>query len=353
MYSFEQLAGQERNIRFLRGAIRQARWIHAYLFLGPEGTGKKTLALAFAKALNCLDQQAFQAGQACGMCRSCQKIEHGNHPDVHLFQPQGTALRIDQAREIRRLAELKPYEGRYKVFILDQAERLTAEAANSLLKLLEEPPDRCAFILLASDLGAMLPTVVSRCVTVRTQPVPTAQMEAILQERARADGRELDPGDVRVACALAEGSVGKARDLAEGRLAGLRQAALQFVLNVGRWSAADCLDFSAHWEDKREEAGLLIQLLQGIYHDLLWIKLASGLAQGYLLHPDQAPALAEAARTLSLDAILQSLQLCRWVERQLDRNLSVRLALDVLLLDLRECFAGRDVPLVATEYEGG
>ena len=150
--------------------LRKNRIAHTYLLSGPEGEGKTELALGFAKALNCEREKVFEA---CD-CPSCGKIERRTHPDVHWFGEdlESRSIKIEEIRMLLHEASLKPFEGRWKVFILQGAERLTLEAANALLKTLEEPPEHSVFFLLVANKEHLLETVQSRAFEIRTPPVP-------------------------------------------------------------------------------------------------------------------------------------------------------------------------------------
>jgi DNA polymerase III delta' subunit len=150
--------------------LKGERVAHTYLFSGPEGASKNELALGFAKSLLCLKGEFFQA---C-VCPSCSKIDRKNHPDVRWFgeDEKARSLKIEMVREILHHASLKPYEGLWKVFVLEGAERLTGEASNALLKTLEEPPGHSVFILLAENKAHLLETIQSRAFEIRALPAP-------------------------------------------------------------------------------------------------------------------------------------------------------------------------------------
>jgi len=174
----EDLVGQERAVAVLRNALRRDRVAHAYLFSGPDAVGKSTAALLFAQVLNC---QTDGGDTPCGTCRSCKLIARGSHPDVRLVTigadargRRRTEISIDQIRQNPRKpretplpliqdASLKPAMGPHKVYLIDPADRMRAEASNALLKLLEEPPPHVVIVLVTSEPSGLLPTVVSRC----------------------------------------------------------------------------------------------------------------------------------------------------------------------------------------------
>ena len=159
--SFKNIVGQDVAIKALENLIAHDQVRGSYLFLGPDGVGKRTSSIEFAKAINCNDKSQ----DASCDCASCNKIDSGNHPDVFLVHPEGTSysIKIAKIREIIYEASLKPYEARKKVFIINDAEEMTEEAQSAFLRLLEEPPKNHIFILTVSNSAGLLPTVLSRC----------------------------------------------------------------------------------------------------------------------------------------------------------------------------------------------
>ncbi|HKV44774.1 MAG TPA: DNA polymerase III subunit delta', partial [bacterium] len=174
---FHDLIGQPHARRLLQGALRSGRISHAYLFVGPSGVGRQTAARAFAQALLC----AVGGDDACGACPACRKVAAGTHPDLRVITPgraesggERRAVAIDQIRDLKHEAAYPPYEAKWKVFIIRDTEQMRAEAANSLLKVLEEPPSRSVLILLSESTEALVPTLVSRSQLVRFSFVPAA-----------------------------------------------------------------------------------------------------------------------------------------------------------------------------------
>jgi DNA polymerase-3 subunit delta' len=171
-----QVIGQDKILSLLDYSLETNAIAHAYLVAGPRHVGKGTLAFNLAQALNCDSPEP-----PCGQCRSCQRILEGKHADViPLGLDSKTEIGIDDIRGLQRLANLPPYEGKYKVFIIDDAEYLSTEAANSLLKILEEPPQRVVWLLLAAEEEHLLPTIISRCQRLELKPVPSEQVQETL-----------------------------------------------------------------------------------------------------------------------------------------------------------------------------
>ncbi|MBW7455180.1 ATPase, partial [Paenibacillus sepulcri] len=151
--SIAQLAGQPMAKRILQHALRSGKVSHAYLFSGPPGSGRMAMAKEFAKALFCTAGQ----GDACGECLACRKFDHGNQPNLHVVEPDGSSIKIDQIRELQRELAYRSSGAERKIYIMQRAETMTPQAANSLLKFLEEPQTLVVAILLTENGQAMLP----------------------------------------------------------------------------------------------------------------------------------------------------------------------------------------------------
>lgn len=202
--------GHDNTVNTLKRSLIEKRLSHAYLFVGPTNVGKMTLAVDLAKAVNCLEVE-----KPCGECNQCNRIENKLHADLHIVEISGeneiphVNIGINQIRDIQKKASLKPYEGRCRVFIINEAELLSDEAANSLLKILEEPPEQVILILLTADIGALLETIISRCQSFELRPI---SLEIVLRElRIRIP----DEGDlVNKIARLSRGMIGWAFQVA-------------------------------------------------------------------------------------------------------------------------------------------
>lgn len=199
---WDNVFGQQEAIDVLRRALESNSLSHAYLFFGPPGVGKRTVAKGLASVLNC------EKG-GCGGCPSCLKVAHETHPDVFHIEPEGNFITIGQVRELQHEAELKPFEGFRKVCVVDDVDSLTSEAASALLKILEEPPSDLTLALLATNLEGVLPTIVSRCQLVRFKAIPPGRMAEIL-----VANYGFPPERARLLTKISGGILGDALDLA-------------------------------------------------------------------------------------------------------------------------------------------
>ena len=175
------IIGHQHIIEQLQRTVASDRIAGAYLFVGPTGIGKETVARYFAQLIFC--QQNAQPPIVCGTCLACRKVDSGNHPDLQFIRPEGSLLRIGQIRELQKQIVYEPLEARRKVYILTDVERMNAEAENCLLKTLEEPPASSVLILLTSNIQVLLPTTRSRCQILQFHPMPTQELAAVLTDR--------------------------------------------------------------------------------------------------------------------------------------------------------------------------
>lgn len=175
--SFDEIIGQDVAKTMLKNGLRSNQVSHAYIFSGPPGSGQKEMAMAFANALVCENRQ--EQG-ACGVCLACRKVKHGNHPDLHLIEPEGASIKIEQIRDLQRLFSYRSSAGNHKVYMINQSEKMTVQAANSLLKFLEEPPAPAVAILMTDNGRALLPTIQSRAQWVPFSPLAPDDMLQIL-----------------------------------------------------------------------------------------------------------------------------------------------------------------------------
>jgi DNA polymerase-3 subunit delta' len=229
--AFDDLIGQPKVAAFLSAASASGAFSHAYLFVGPAGSGKKTAAKALACAIVCEDR-------GCGTCAACQRIRKGFHPDVRTYEPEGAAsYMVEQVRELIHDVTLAPIEAHRKVYILDRAEALGSQSANALLKTLEEPPEDAVFILLATTYDSVLPTISSRCQVVRFARVAPATAVAMLMQRAG-----VDEAGARAALAASGGVVPRAIDfIRSGERREMRAEVLGVMKDLGVMDAYDVM----------------------------------------------------------------------------------------------------------------
>ena len=262
------IAGQQRAMRFLKQLLKKEAVPHALLFSGMAGTGKFAAAKEFAKALNCLDPQDYDS---CGGCAACHKLEEGLHPDLVQIRSDGVFIKLEQIRELRKRFRFRPFEGKFRVVIIQDAQRLMEPAANAILKILEEPPKANIFILLAPESQMLLPTIVSRCCQVRFQPLDD---EIVAECLTREGGLSAD--QAAVIARLAAGSIERARWLSEeDRIASWKKV-VEKLESLDGLSILDFFPMVSDWAKSRETAEQDLEFIRLWVRDLILFRLARG-----------------------------------------------------------------------------
>jgi DNA polymerase-3 subunit delta' len=324
---FRDILGQERVISHLKTAMAKGRLSHAYLFLGPEGVGKASVARALAAALNCAQPRAD--GDACGECPSCRRLAAGTNPDFLVIGPtESLQIRIGQIRDFRRVTTYPPFGGGWRVALIKPAEALNEEAANALLKTLEEPPDRHVLVLTALGEADLLPTVVSRCHKLAFAPLPAPLVARELMKR-----RGLTPARAALLAALSGGSLGRALNLDPEELLAQRRQVLADLARLAEGSAAGVLDWAQRLAKNRAELDSFLLMAQLWYRDLL---LAHYRAPAPLLaHQDLASELDAARDAGTPETWFAKFSALGAAQRHLQANLNPELTLDILGLRLQ------------------
>ena len=303
---------------------------HAYLFTGPTGVGRRTLALKLAQAVNCLQPPA--PGQPCGTCSACTRIEKMQHPDLAVIQAEqvGGTLKVEQVRELQRSLSLAPYEAKFRVALLLRFEEAHASAANALLKTLEEPAPKVLMLLTAESVESLLPTIVSRCEVLRLRPLPVAEAGEGLQRWG------IPAAEARLLAHISGGRPGYAVRLHENpELLEQRQGWLTELSTllgnsrVERFAYARAAARAA--SDDREALRSCLQVWSSFWRDV--VLSASGTAAP-LTNLDLAEPVEKLAAGLGLDQARQVLERTEQTLSLIDRNVHVRLALENLMLDL-------------------
>lgn len=331
--AFSHILGQEKAITVLQNALRHKRMPQAYVFAGPEGVGKKFTALMLAKALNChnLDDDA------CDRCNSCHKIDEGIHPDVRVIAPDGQFIKIDQIRALQKDAGYKPFEGRKKVYILDQAEAMRTESANSLLKTLEEPTTDCILILITANAYALLPTVTSRCQLVRFAALGIEPLTTLLVRE-----KQIELERARLIASLAEGCPGRAlaMDTEETLDKRSRMENLLHLLSSGLQDVRVVFEQAEQLGVEKSEIQDYLDILLAWYRDMHLLR-EHGHAR-FVANVDAVPRLKEAASQLPAPRLRRLFEIVYQTKLAILHNANVQLALEVMLISLIEVYNDRN-----------
>jgi len=322
-----QVIGQDKILSLLDYSLKTNTTAHAYLLVGPRHVGKGTLAFNLAQALNCDGPEL-----PCGQCRSCRRILEGKHADV---TPVGldskTEIGIDDIRALQRLANLPPYEGKCKVFIIDGAEYLSTEAANSLLKILEEPPQKVVWLLLAAEEARLLSTITSRCQRLELKPVPSEQVQEIL-----INSYNVDVNKAKLLTQLCHGRLGWALstlandDILEQRAQRIAKLISLLTARLER-RFAYAQELASQFSQNRRAGSEIMEVWVDWWRDLMLIK---GGCKETVTNVDYETVLEKQAGGLSLSEIKGFLANLCLLQEQISKNVNPRLALESLMLNL-------------------
>jgi len=317
------LIGHEWAVDLLLNGLANGRVSHATLIVGPPHIGKATLARVFAQALNCTDGTPMP----CGECISCQKVVSGNHPDVRILDEPDKALKIGEVRALQRELSLSPHDGRWRVAVLCEFERATVEAANALLKTLEEPPAPVVLVLTATEAALLLPTIVSRCQVLTLRALPLSLVKDALVSQWGADSAQAD-----LLAHLSLGRLGWAvRALEDGSLLARRSECLNDLASLMSEGRVERLAYAAGLSRDPSLAREVLTLWLGWWRDVLL--LAAG-SQVDVTNVDQAALLRQQAKQVTLYQAQRMVDKLRSTLKNLDQNVNLRLALEVLVLSL-------------------
>jgi DNA polymerase-3 subunit delta' len=316
--TFDQFIGNHKIIERLRTKLRQGRFPHGLIFSGPEGVGKHACALMIAKALNCLHSSD---GNFCDICSACRKIDAGTHPDVLTIsvEEDATQIKIAQIRQLLSTLDLQPLEGRNKVFIIDPADSMNQDAANALLKGLEEPPENSFFILITVNVHELLLTVRSRCQVYNFTPLT---LDEIRQHGIT------DELTVR----WSQGSIGRARALNMQELTQERDVVMEFLetaLDSKEEQFQDLMGVSAELGRAKNEFDDRMSIMAVLIADLLYLKEG---ATERVVNIDVRDKLTKLADRAAADRLIKMAEFLRFIESSMKLHVNRQMLTDVLAL---------------------
>jgi DNA polymerase-3 subunit delta' len=324
---FADIVGHERIVEVFRRSFRSGKTAHSYIFEGVPGCGRRKTALALIQALFC----AHVPDDSCGVCPACRKVTGGNHGDIHIVEPlpDKRDISIDQLREIQRELALRPYEAPRKACIMEPAERMSVNAANSLLKTLEEPPGNAIIILLTENADMLLPTIRSRCQLIHFSPLSPENVRLLLERSGVA------PGLAELLAPLSEGSMQRAVELDNSSLAERREALVVHVCALDLGRIATVFDTAEELSGSRDETLESLDLLLSVTRDAVYLK--AGCTE--IVNSTIRPVLEGFSAHLTLERALQMLGDIMETRRAVQRNANNKLALECLFMKMAEAIA--------------
>ena len=323
---FSKIFGQKKPLETLRAALANKRLHHAYLFLGPDGVGKRTIGLALARAIHCNEM----ADDFCGQCANCVRIQSGNHPDVRLMEPAAgkKEISIQQIRSIEKELRFRAFSGK-KIAIIDPATLMNLPAQNALLKTLEEPPPDSLLILVASNAGGLLPTVRSRCLRIAFGPLPLELIVGYLTTKQRMTQEDAQP-----VAAMSMGSLGAALELDRQELVEQRRNWLETMCSLTPGDYQTVLDAAEALSGSREESSKFLAWVETWYRDLLIYNVTR--EAGELINLDLVETIRQRSAPGNPEHILKALSQAAGAAARIQRNLNRRMVLEELFMGVAE-----------------
>lgn len=317
---FADIIGHDRVIDVFRRSLRAGKMAHAYIFEGPIGCGRRKTALALTQAIFCKEM----SDDACGICPSCRKVAAGNHGDIHFVEPlpDKRDISIAQLRDIQRELALRPYEAPRKACIMEPADRMNTNSANSLLKTLEEPPGNAIIILLTENADILLPTIRSRCQLVRFSPLSAEHVCQLLEKQG------MDPEAASLLAQMADGSMQKALELDNDSLNERRETLLKHFYALSLNRIVTVFDASEALSGNRDETLETLDMLLSIIRDVVHIAAGSG----EIINSSIRQQLEQLAFRLNMESSLRLADDILETRRAVQRNANAKLALDNLFI---------------------
>lgn len=324
--TFNDIIGHERPLAILKRAVIGGSLPHAYLFSGESGIGKRTVAIALAAAVNC---SSPAQGTGCGRCASCIKSASGGHPDIHLLAPDGDEIKIDQVREAQATLTLKPFEGKKKVLIVDEAESLNIAAQNAFLKTLEEPPGDSLIILVTAVPEGLLPTILSRCQKIAFHPLPRKRLAEVLVEK-----RGISEEEAMFLAAVARGSIGRALDMDPEAERAERAEAIDLLSRAYSMDTEAILSLAENFSKNREGFEKFLETGTEWLRDVMVFGETGD--KGLIIHRHDTDRLRQWTGIIPRHRLMPDMKLFEQSRSLLDRRVSSQLVAENLLMRLSE-----------------
>lgn len=340
MAELNEILGNERiKVHFIT-AVRHKKISHAYIMEGDKGSGKKMLAEAFAKILQCEGREATGSVEACGKCESCIQMEHHDHPDViWVSHEKPSVISVGEIREqIVNTVDIMPYKGPYKIYIVDEAEKMNAAAQNAILKTIEEPPEYAVIFLLTTNRGAFLDTILSRCILLATRPVSGTAVEKYLVEKCGISREEAE-----FAAGFSLGNIGKAEAIVSSEefrdLKDLTLSILRYIHEIESYEIADKVKEYKKYKNRIDD---FFDIFLMWFRDIMLLKADNSVnveaAKKKIIFKNEYAYLKKQVDKLDLEAIDYIIGRIHRARVRIKSNVNFDATLELLIVEARREF---------------
>lgn len=328
MAAFRDVIGQEQMVQHLKSAVQTGQVSHAYILQGERSSGKEFIAKTFAMALQCENPRE---GEPCGECRSCKQALGDNQPDIiKVTHEKPNSIGVEDIRGLTNDVAIKPYSSAKKIYIINEAEKMTVQAQNALLKTLEEPPAYAVIILLVTNVDTLLPTIQSRCVILTMKPVRDELVKKYLMKELQVPDYKAD-----VCVAFARGNVGRAKALASSEeFDNIKHDAVALLKYIREMEISDIVTAIKKISEYKFEIDDYLDILAVWYRDVLLFKATSDI--NHLIFKDELPYIRKTADQSTYEGIEVIIDALETAKSRLKANVNFDLTMELLLLTIKE-----------------
>ena len=327
MLTFLDVVGHENIIDYFQNAIRIQKFSHAYILNGEDGMGKNLLASVFAATLQCEAHDIIP----CGVCKSCLQAVSGNHPDIKYVTHEKASISVDDIRiQLNNDVQIKPYSSNYKVYIIDEAEKLTEQAQNALLKTIEEPPEYAIIMLLTNNSNLFLETILSRCVNLNLKAVSKENIKKYLMEQVKVPDYQAD-----LSATFANGNLGKAIQLSSSEeFSEMKDEVVHLLKSVDDFELSQIMESIKKILVNKSEINSYLDLILLWYRDVLIFK--ATMDANLIFYRDELQDIKKQGSNKSFEALNHIIKTLEETKKRLLANVNSEIAMELLLLAMKE-----------------
>lgn len=329
MSNFKQVTGHETTIAHLKAAIQTDKLSHAYIFAGEDGMGKNLLANAFVQALQCEDRE--NGVDACGKCKSCMQAESGNHPDIIRVTHEKASIGVDDIRlQLNNDIHIKPYSSKYKIYVIDEAEKMTEQAQNALLKTLEEPPSYGMILLLTNNVSSLLPTIFSRCITLKLKAVDQNKIKEFLMKKHKIPDYLAD-----LSAVFAQGNVGKALQFSSSEeFSEMKNEVLHLLKYLDEMELHEIVERLKVFSVKKDNINYYLDFIVLWFRDVLMYKVTRDA--NLLIYKSEVSDIGKQASLRSYEGLECIIKAIEKAKVRLNANVNFEIAIELMFLTIKE-----------------
>lgn len=325
--NFDDFVGQNEVVNSLKAVLKDDSARHAYIFSGPEGIGKRTLARIFASSLLCVSRKSETR---CGACKPCHLFDSESNPDFYVIQTEGATISVDEIRKMQQDISIRPLYSEKKVYLIIEADKMTVQAQNCLLKTLEEPPGFAVIILTASNSNSMLETIRSRSIIYNFRKNTDEEVRNLIMKRGTVAS-----GSIDYIVSYADGVPGKALELIDSEdFRVIRDKAIELVLKLKDSKLIEIFNIYDFFEENKDNVDTILDIMLMFYRDLLIVKKSGN--ENILINSDKKDIILKNVDGFDINRLIKNIETIESTRRNIKQNANYQLVIEVMLMKLQE-----------------